>query len=252
MPRKSARRSDDPLFEDQGAHLNSGPAILKCGFRRNRLRFILWWIFLTGLFIPRLLEASGEMKPSLAILPFSVERAEDPGKGAICPICKGIRRGGEILPSSQNTLTRLLHEKMEAKGTFRIIPLKEVEDLLSQFERKVLEEKPIASSIQAGKKLNAAFICIGYFFRFEERIGSALGVERPASVSFDLHLFRLRDEKMVWVGKFDETQRPLSENVLKIGSFIRSKASWLTAAGLASVGMDEMLGKLPGLKELEQ
>ena len=83
-------------------------------------------------------------------------------------------------------------------------------------------------------------------------MGSPLGVERPAAVSFDLHLFRLRDEKMVWLGKFDETQRPLSENLLKIGSFIRRKGSWLTAAELASVGMDEMLGKLPGLQELDQ
>jgi len=212
----------------------------------------LFLSFLFGILLTSGSEGRAETKPRLVVLPFSVERAEDPGKGAICPICKGIRRGGEILPSSQNTLTRLLHEKMEAKGTFRIIPLKEVEDLLSQFERKVLEEKPIASSIQAGKKLNADFICIGYFFRFEERIGSALGVERPASVSFDLHLFRLRDEKMVWLGKFDETQRPLSENVLKIGSFIRRKVSWLTAAELASVGMDEVLKKLPGARELEE
>jgi hypothetical protein len=252
MLRRSARRRDEPFFKDQGTHVNSGSGILKYGLRRNGLRFILWWIFLAGLSIPGLLEASGELKPSLAILPFSVERAEEPGKGAICPICKGIRRGGEILPSSQNTLTRLLHEKMEVKETFRILPMKEVEDVLSQFERKVFEEKPISSSIQVGQKLNADFVCIGYFFRFEERIGSSLGVQKPASVSFDLHLFRLRDEKMVWLGKFDETQKPLSENVLKIGSFIRRKGSWLTAAELASVGMDEMLKKLPGARELEE
>jgi len=215
------------------------------------MNFVLWWILLAGLFIPRPLEAGGEMKPNLAMLRVSVEREEDPGKGAICPICKGIRRGGEILPSSQNTLTHLLHEKMEARGMFRIIPLKEVEDMLAQFERKSLEEKPISSSLQVGKRLNADFVLIGNLFRFEERIGSSLGVERPASVSFDLHLFRVRDEKMVWLGKFDETQRPLSENLLKIGSFFRRKGSWLKAAELASVGMDETLKKLPGIRELE-
>ncbi len=216
--------------------------MLKFGFRPDRLRFILLWIFLVGLSLPRLLEASEETKPSLAILPFSVERVKDPEKGVICPVCKGIHRAGEILPGSENTLTRLLYEKMEANGTFQIIAQKKVEEIILHSP----------SSIQAGKKLEADFIFIGYVFRFEERIGSSLGVERPASVSFDLHLFRLRDEKMVWLGKFDETQRPLSENLLKIGSFIRRKGSWLTAAELASVGMDEMLGKLPGLKELEQ
>jgi hypothetical protein len=178
----------------------------------------------------------------LAILPFSVARAEGPEKGVLCPVCKGIRRSGEIVPGSQNTLTKLLYTRMEANGTFQIIPQKNVEEILLHS----------LSSIQTGKKLEADFILIGYVFRFEERIGSSLGVERPASVSFDLHLFRLRDEKMVWMGKFDETQRPLSENLLKIGSFIRRKGSWLTAAELASVGMDEMLGKLPGLRELDQ
>jgi hypothetical protein len=62
----------------------------------------------------------------------------------------------------------------------------------------------------------------------------------------------LRDEKMIWMGKFDETQKPLSENLFKIWSFIKRKGSWQTAAELASVGMGEMLRKIPGLQELEK
>jgi hypothetical protein len=206
------------------------------------IRGFLFLSFLFGMLLTSGFEGRTETKPSLVILPFLMERVEDPGKGVLCPVCKGIRRSGEIVPGSQNTLIDLLYTKMEANGTFQIIAQKKVEEILLHS----------LSSIQVGKKLEADFIFIGYIFRLEERIGSSLGVERPASVSFDLHLFRLRDEKMVWLGKFDETQRPLSENLLKIGSFIRRKGSWLTAAELASVGMDEMLGKLPGLKELEQ
>jgi hypothetical protein len=37
-----------------------------------------------------------------------------------------------------------------------------------------------------------------------------------------------------------------------MGSFIRRKASWLTAEELSSVGMDEMFKQFPGLKELEE
>jgi hypothetical protein len=206
------------------------------------IRGFLFVSFLFGMLLTLGSEGRTETKPSLVILPFLVERAEYPEKGVLCPVCKGVRRSGEIVPGSQNTLIHLLYTKMEANGTFQIIAQKKVE--------KILLHSP--SSIQAGKKLEADFIFIGYLFRFEERVGSSLGVERPASMSFDLHLFRLRDEKMVWLGKFDETQKPLSENLFKIGSFIRRKGSWLTAAELASVGMDEMLGKLPGLKELEQ
>ncbi len=64
---------------------------------------------------------------------------------------------------------------------------------------------------------------VGILFRFEERIGSSLGVEKPASVAFDLHLFRLRDGVRVWDGKFDETQKPLFDNLLQIGSFIEGR-----------------------------
>ncbi len=215
---------------------------VKKALKGRPIRGFLLLAFLLGILLTSGSEGRAETKPSLVILPFLVERAEDPAKGALCPVCKGIRRSGEIVHGSQNTLTDLLYTKIEASGTFQIIPQKNVEEIL-------LHSPP---SIQVGKQLEADFMFIGYVFRFEERIGSSLGVERPATVSFDLHLFRLRDEKMVWMGKFDETQRPLSENLLKIGSFIRRKGSWLRAAELASVGIDEMLGKLPGLKELEQ
>ncbi len=215
------------------------------------------WSFLLavltlGLTSPWILEARAETKPVLAILPFFIERGEDPGRGAVCPFCKGIYRKGDILPGSQNTLTRLLQEKMEVMGTFKVLPLEKVGKTLSQGERRQFEIKPMRSSIQIGKTLNMDFIFVGYLFRFEERIGSSIGAEKPASVGFDVHLIRLRDEKIVWEGRFDETQKPLSENLFKIGSFVRRKASWLTAEELSSVGMDEMLKKLPGAKELEE
>jgi hypothetical protein len=141
---------------------------------------------------------------------------------------------------------------MEAKGTFRALPMEKVEEALSHRDQTPFEEKAVQSSIQAGKELNVDFIIVGFLFRFEERIGSAIGVEKPASVAFDLHFYRLRDGKMVWEGRFDETQKPLSENLFKIGSFLRRKASWLTAEELASVGMDEILGHFPGAEELEE
>jgi hypothetical protein len=218
-----------------------------------------WWLwsfffftFTLGLAIPWVHEIRAETKPSLAVLPFIIHRADDLGRGVACPICKGIIQRGEITLGSQNTLTRLLHQKMEDMGTFKVLPRQEVEKAFSQIDRRQFELKPVHSSIQLGKTLNMDFILVGVLFRFEERVGSAIGAAKPASVGFDVHLFRIRDGKMVWVGKFDETQKPLSENLLKIGSFVRRKASWLTATELASVGTDEMLRRLPGPKELEE
>jgi hypothetical protein len=218
-----------------------------------QIRGILSLILIFGVILPWNLRAKAETKANLAILPFFVERIENPARGAVlCPLCKGVYRSGEVLPGSQNILTRLLYQKMGTLGTFKVLPLEKVEGVMTQSVIEQFDEKPIPSAIQIGKELDVDFILVGYLFRFEERIGSRIGAVKPASVGFDVHLLRLRDGKRVWDGKFDETQRPLSENILKIGSFFRRQASWLSAEELASVGMDEMLKKLPRLKELEE
>jgi hypothetical protein len=218
----------------------------------KRVKVFFFWFLVFGLMLAGRHEIRADQKPALAILPFSVERGEDSGRGAICPVCKSVYQRGKVVPGSENTLTRLLYQKMEALGTFRIIPLEVVEKTLSPSVKSRFEQKPVATAIRIGEELNADFISVEHLFRFEERIGSSLGVERPASVSFDLHFFRVKDGMEVWGGKFDETQKPLSDDLLKIGTFFRRKAVWVTAEELASDGMGEMLKKLPDPGELEE
>ena len=148
-------------------------------------------------------------------------------------------------------MNRLVRQRLEEQGVFQILPNEGVEEGLSVATNRAFEQSPVSTSIRIGKELNADYLLLSFVARFEERIGSALGVEKPASVAFDLHLYRVKDEKMVWEGRFDETQRPLSENLLKIRSFFRRKAAWLTAEELASSGLDEMLERLPSVQELE-
>ena len=214
---------------------------------------ILLFIFAFTIVFTWGIESRAEQKPSMVILPFFVERIEHPSREVmVCPLCKGIYRYGEVFQGSQNILTRLLYGMIEGLNRFNVPPLEKVEEVLSPSVKEQFEKKPLPSAIQIGKGLNVDFILVGYLFRFEERIGSSVGAEKPASVAFDLHLYRLRDEKMVWIAKFDETQRPLSENLFKIGSFFKRKARWLTAEELASVGLDEILKRLPSPKELDE
>ena len=216
------------------------------------MRRLLLMFFVSGMLLSWSMEVRAETKPTLAILPFLIERMDDPSRGAVCPVCQGVYKRGNTLYGSQRTLTQLLQQKMDTLGTFEILPLERVEDVFSKTNKGQFELRPLRSAIQFGKELNVDFIVLGYLFRFEERIGSRIGAEKPASVGFDVHLLRVRDGKRVWDGKFDETQQALSENLLKIGSFVRKGAAWLKAEELSSVGMDEMLKRLPGLKELEE
>jgi hypothetical protein len=221
--------------------------------RRNWFWGLFFFIHILGFAILWVDEARAETKPRLAIFPFFFERLNNPARGTVlCPLCQGVYHSGPIADAAGIYLTRLLYQKMEALDRFRILSREKVEEAFTPSVKKQVEENPFSSTIQIGKELNADFVMLGYLFRFEERIGSRIGAEKPASVGFDVHLLRLKDGKRVWDGKFDETQQALSENLLKMGSFVRRKASWLTAEELSNVGMDEMLKRLPGTKELEE
>jgi hypothetical protein len=94
--------------------------------RRGEMKKFLLLLFMLGMIPVWSDPLMAETKPSLAIFPFFIERVEDPARGAVCPVCKGVYRQGGILPGSQNILTRLLQEKIEAAGTFKILPSEKV------------------------------------------------------------------------------------------------------------------------------
>lgn len=217
----------------------------------RRWEVLLIGALLLGLGIGGTSRVSAQGKPTMAILSFLVERGEDPRREAVCPLCGGVYRKGQIQAGSGNKLTRFLYEKMGALGTFTVIPAKKVEEGLSSVSAEEWERKPLSVGLSLAKAWEADFLLYGYLFRFEERVGSSIGVEKPASVGFDLHLQRVRDGRIVWTAKFDETQRPLSENLLRLGAFLRRGASWARAEDLARAGMDEALRSLPSVEELE-
>ena len=216
------------------------------------MRRFLSLLFISGMLLSGSLEVEAETNPTLAILPFLIERVDDPSRGAVCPVCGGIYKRGNIQSGSQRTLAQLLQQKMEAMGTFKVFSMEKVEDAFSKADKGQFELRPTRSAIQLAKELNADFVFVGFLFRFEERVGSRVGVEKPASVGFDIHLLRVRDGKRVWEGKVDETQQALSENLLNIGSFVRRGATWLKAEELSSADMDAILKRLPSPKELEE
>jgi hypothetical protein len=218
---------------------------------KGRIPNLIFLSFLCASIIFMGSRLKAQENPSLAIYPFVVERADDPARGAVCPVCKGIYGSGEIAPGAQNILTRELYGKMEALGAFRVIPLEKVEEARSRSVQIRLETNLVRSLIPLGRDLNADFVMVAHLFRFEQRVGSSIGVEKPASVAFDLHLIRIRDGARVWDGTFDETQKALFDNLLRAGSFFKEGAKWVTAEELAAVGMDKVLKKLPGAKELE-
>jgi hypothetical protein len=77
-------------------------------------------------------------------------------------------------------------------------------------------------------------------------------VEKPASVFFEIQLYRTVDGMMVWKGVFDKTQKSLMENVLGASYFVKDRGRWLTAKELAAEGMADIVGRWPGVVKKEE
>jgi len=99
---------------------------------------------------------------------------------------------------------------------------------------------------KVGKTFGCDAVLAGLIYRWREREGTAIGVNRSASVAFDLRLVRPSDGAILWRSKFDKTQRSLTENLFEAGTFLQGGGVWMTAEKLGMIGLKKMLADMPG------
>ena len=51
---------------------------------------------------------------------------------------------------------------------------------------------------------------------------------------------------MLWRARFDETQKPLLDNLLFVGRFLQGGGVWQTSDTLARIGLERVLETFPG------
>ncbi len=128
-----------------------------------------------------------------------------------CPYCQRVIRPGDIHESAETILSTEFGGRLQEKG-------------LSTTDEKETRSLKVL------------------IYRFQERRGGNFAVERPASVGFHVHLYDGPTLLRVFV--YDETQRPLSENVFRFPTFVRRGARWVTAGELAREGVDKAVDAL--------
>jgi len=94
-----------------------------------------------------------------------------------------------------------------------------------------------------GKCIQADFLLVPQLTTWRERVGSAAGVESPASVAIDFYLIDVKQERMIR-SRYEETQEALLENLYKAKKFAARGGKWVTATRLAQDGIDEKLMEL--------
>ena len=153
----------------------------------------------------------------------------------------------------------LLDEETELAftRTAQAAPEEERSSRLRQFVREWLgriwpsnpEEPPAATEprtpTQGQRPLDA--VLTGVITRYGDRQGNALLVDQPASVAYEAYLISARDGEILWQARFDETQRPLLDNLLLAGRFLKGGGGWQTNDTLARIGLERVVKTFPGI-----
>ena len=85
--------------------------------------------------------------------------------------------------------------------------------------------------------------------RYRQRVGSELSATDPASLSFNFRLFKVPEIRMICSGRFDETQRSLSENILDFSQARKRGFKWITAEDMAEKAVKDRFDKCQDLKD---
>ncbi|MDR1856113.1 MAG: hypothetical protein LBR22_02995 [Desulfovibrio sp.] len=92
-----------------------------------------------------------------------------------------------------------------------------------------------------GRRMNARILLVPLVLNWHEREGSAAGVTRSAHVKLEFYMLDVPGGRVINRSVFEEKQVGLTENLLGIGTFIKRRASWVTASELADEGMKKAM-----------
>jgi hypothetical protein len=156
-------------------------------------------------------------------------------------------RTGDLPGRAGPEVTAVFQRQINNLGRCELIPADQAQAAAEGIDPAAFRKDPIGVAARIGRGLGLDAVVIGAVYRYEQRQGSAIGVQSPASAAFDAHLIQVADQKVLWSGRFDETQYALSENVLKIGSFVKGGAQWVTVERWVEIGVESTLRTFPTL-----
>lgn len=170
----------------------------------------------------------------IAVLPFMVS-----------PLTPGQRKGyaSPAPPAvAGDKLADVFYLKLNAREGLAVVPPQMVREAMPSITASVASHSVLRN---LGERLNVAALLEGVVEVYQERKGSAIGLERAedaAAVGFSVRLVSVKDGKTLWTGEYYERQRPLTED---LSGFLERGARFLTVEQLANSAVDKVLREFP-------
>jgi len=182
----------------------------------------------------------------IGVMPFLKGKpGPDAGETLNCPICELYFSKERISSDADQILTRYVQEALENRLGEKVIPLEQTMEVYGRISKDEARDTPRTLARRLGETLGANLVITGTVWRFRDRVPGAVEGDSGASVSFNVYLIDVATGRRLWKAKFDETQRPLSENILGAKRLLKRGAKWLSAKELAHYGVKEIFKKFP-------
>jgi hypothetical protein len=178
-------------------------------------------------------------EPRAPISLLAVLEIEEVTPNQTAPVPGEIRPAGRLVPGAGRAVTAQIYGVLVERSEFRFVPDLAVADAMRSPEVDQAANL-VERARELGKVVGAEGVICGTVSRFEERIGTQYGATQPASVSFELSLVEVAGGDVRWRGGFDETQQPLSSNLLDFWMFWRGGPRWFTARELTRLGVERL------------
>lgn len=147
--------------------------------------------------------------------------------------------------AKQDLLTSMVYDRLVlGEMEFSLIPLFATMKGFRELNNFTPGYNNPDNSLDVAREFNADTVFFTRVSRYIEREGSELGVDRPASVSFNAELYEVKSGKILWMYYYSETQQPLLHDVSKIREFVERGAKWVTADELIREGIKKAVIKL--------
>ena len=170
----------------------------------------------------------------IAVLPFMVS-----------PSTPGERRGYAAPappPIAGEKVADVFYRKLNVREGLAVVPPQMVRETMPAITASVASRSLLRD---LGERLDAGAVLEGTVEVYQERKGSAIGLERAedaAAVGFSVRLVSVKDGKTLWTGEYYERQRPLTED---LSGFLERGVRFLTVEQLANSAVDHVLRGFP-------
>jgi hypothetical protein len=158
-----------------------------------------------------------------------------------CPICGATFMAEPVSDEVAELMTTDLFNSLKKTQKYTLISPGEAKGVYSTILSQNVTNGIKDMLQKTGKSFSSDAVLFGYIYRWTERVGTTYGVETPASVAFDLHLINTDNGSILWKDSFKKSQVSLSENLLDLSTFIKSRGKWLTARELAHIGLESLV-----------